>query len=90
MNYLVSFSKARKKDVSTKFNLKKNQHSTGCGFGLVAWVFLIRLYFDQRKTVKKKDQPEPEKPSMKRKPEGEEEEEEEEEKVLTTDRQTQT
>ena len=54
MNYLVSFSKARKKDASTKFNLKKNQHSTGCGFGLVAWVFLIRLYFDQRKTVKKR------------------------------------
>lgn len=54
INYLVSFSKARKKDVSTKFNLKKNQHSTGCGFGLAAWAFLISLYFDQRKTVKKK------------------------------------
>ena len=29
------------------------QLNTSCGFGLVVWVFLITLYFDQRKPQKK-------------------------------------
>ena len=30
-----------------------SQLNTSCGFGLVVWVFLITLYFDQRKPQKK-------------------------------------
>ena len=30
----------------------KTQVKLSCGFGLVVWVFLITLYFDQRKNAK--------------------------------------
>ena len=34
------------------FSYKMGQVKLSCGFGLVVWVFLITLYFDQRKHAK--------------------------------------